>query len=88
MIAMASGLDSMTRRKDAWRGKGSFPEAMANPKPTNQIAMSRSDCSPSAKTKPEMGKITANTSGKAMLALSAPQVLADDYWNIYRVMLR
>jgi hypothetical protein len=32
--------------------------------------------------------IPPNTSGKAMLALSAPQVLADDYWNIYRVLLR
>jgi hypothetical protein len=32
--------------------------------------------------------IPPNTGSKAMLALSAPQVLADDYWNIYRVMLR
>jgi hypothetical protein len=34
------------------------------------------------------GVILANTGGAAALAPSAPQILADDYWNIYQVLLR
>jgi hypothetical protein len=34
------------------------------------------------------GVIPANTGGVAALAPSAPQILADDYWYIYQVLLR
>jgi hypothetical protein len=34
------------------------------------------------------GVIPANTGGVAALAPSAPQILADDYWQIYQVLLR
>jgi hypothetical protein len=34
------------------------------------------------------GVIPANTGGVGALAPSAPQILADDYWNIYQVLLR
>lgn len=32
--------------------------------------------------------VPANPDGRAMLSLSGPQILADDYWNIYKVLLR
>lgn len=34
------------------------------------------------------GIVPATTEGGAVLALSGPQVLADDYWHIYQVLLR
>jgi len=34
------------------------------------------------------GIAPTSTDGRAMLTLSAPQILADDYWSIYRVLLR
>lgn len=34
------------------------------------------------------GVVPATTSGQGALALSGPQVLADDYWFIYQVLLR
>lgn len=34
------------------------------------------------------GIVPGNTGGRAVLALSGPQVLADDYWHIYQVLLR
>jgi len=34
------------------------------------------------------GVVPPNTGGRAVLALSGPQVLADDYWHIYQVLLR
>ena len=34
------------------------------------------------------GVAPTSEDGRPMLALSAPQILADDYWNIYRVLLR
>jgi hypothetical protein len=34
------------------------------------------------------GVVPATTSGQGALALSGPQVLADDYWHIYQVLLR
>jgi hypothetical protein len=32
--------------------------------------------------------VPPNPSGRAMLAVSAPEILADDYWNVYGVLLR
>ena len=34
------------------------------------------------------GVVPSNTGGAAALAPSAPQILADDYWQIYQVLLR
>jgi len=34
------------------------------------------------------GVVPSTSSGQGVLALSGPQVLADDYWNIYEVLLR
>ena len=34
------------------------------------------------------GVVPANTGGMGALAPSAPQILADDYWYIYKVLLR
>ena len=32
--------------------------------------------------------VPASSDGRAILTLSGPQILADDYWNIYKVLLR
>jgi hypothetical protein len=34
------------------------------------------------------GVVPANSGGMGALAPSAPQILADDYWYIYKVLLR
>lgn len=82
MLAIAQALTAVKLRKDlAGEIKGCVEML-------RELAQYRSagDAVPLGETLAAV--VPPNTSGKAILALSAPQVLADDYWNIYQVLLR
>lgn len=82
MMAMAQALAAVKSRRDvAGEIKGCVDML-------RQAAQYRSqgDAVPLAESLAAV--IPPNPGGRAILALSAPQVLADDYWNIYRVLLR
>jgi septal ring factor EnvC (AmiA/AmiB activator) len=82
MVAIAQALDAVKQRKDV---AGDIKVCVELLREHSQYR-SPGDTIPLADSLGAV--IPPNTSGKAMLALSAPQVLADDYWNIYRVLLR
>jgi len=82
MVAIAQALNAVRQRKDV---AGDIKVCVELLREHSQYR-SPGDTIPLADSLGAV--IPPNTSGKAMLALSGPQVLADDYWNIYRVLLR
>jgi DNA repair exonuclease SbcCD ATPase subunit len=53
-----------------------------------EVAQYRSDGDTIPLTESLAGVVPSTTSGQGVLALSGPQVLADDYWHVYQVLLR
>ena len=53
-----------------------------------EVAQYRSDGDTLPLAESLAGVVPTTTSGQGALALSGPQILADDYWHIYQVLLR
>lgn len=53
-----------------------------------EVAQYRADGETIPLTESLAGVVPSTSSGQGVLALSGPQVLADDYWHIYQVLLR
>lgn len=82
MESIALALDVVTSRKEmAGQIKGCV-ELL------REVAQYRADGDTVPLADSLAGVVPATTSGQGALALSGPQVLADDYWHIYQVLLR
>lgn len=82
MIAIAQALTAVRSRKDlAAEIKGCVDQL-------REVAQYRaaSDTVPLGETLASV--VPASPDGRAMLSLSGPQILADDYWHIYKVLMR
>jgi hypothetical protein len=82
MIAIAQALAAVRSRKDlAAEIKGCVEQL-------REVAQFRAtgDTVPLGESLASV--VPANPEGRAMLSLSGPQILADDYWHIYKVLLR
>lgn len=82
MVAIAQALAAVRSRKDLAGEIKSCVDQL------REVAQYRAagDTVPLGET---LGSVApASPDGRAMLSLSGPQVLADDYWHIYKVLLR
>lgn len=82
MTAIAQALTVVKSRKDIAGEIKSCVELL------REVAQYRTEADAVPLTDSLAGVVPANTGGRAVLALSGPQVLADDYWHIYQVLLR
>lgn len=82
MVAIAQALAGVRSRKDL------APEIKGCVEQLREVAQFRAanDAVPLGESLASV--VPANPEGRAMLSLSGPQILADDYWHIYKVLLR
>ena len=82
MIAIAQALVAVKSRT------GFAPQIKTCVEQLKQVGQYRSDSDSVPLADTLAGVVPSAPDGGVMLALSAPQILADDYWSIYRVLLR
>ena len=82
MVAIAQALVAVKSRT------GFAPQIKTCVEQLKQVGQYRSDSDSVPIADTLAGIVPLAPDGKTMLALSAPQILADDYWSIYRVLLR
>jgi hypothetical protein len=82
MVAIAQAIGAVRSRKDL---AGEIKDCVDK---LREVAQYRTpgDTVPLGET---LGGVAPSSpDGRPILTLSAPQILADDYWHIYRVLLR
>jgi hypothetical protein len=82
MVAIAQALVAVKSRA------GFAPQIKTCVEEIKEVAQYRSDNDSVPLAETLAGVVPKAAEGGTMLALSAPQILADDYWSIYRVLLR